>query len=84
MFAFLFVFSISAQVTTFDTAINRGTIGFFSFFILSYVFRSFWSFITAPGDTAEDNQGTAQPASSLNVDAEETSKMVRELLNEDA
>ncbi len=84
VFAFLFVSSISAQVTTFDTAIYRGTIAFFSFFVLSYVFRSFWSFVTAQSDTLEDNHDSAPSASFAEMDAKETSKMVRELLNEDS
>ncbi|WP_089652392.1 hypothetical protein ACJA3J_10305 [Halobacillus sp. SY10] len=84
VFGFLFVCTISAKVTTFDTAIYRGTIGFFSFFVLSYVFRSFWSLVTAPNETTENSQDSAQTASSTEMDAEETSKMVRELLNEDS
>ncbi|MGR9050129.1 hypothetical protein ACQ4XT_15995 [Halobacillus faecis] len=83
VFGFLFIFLISTQVTTFDTAIYRGTIGFFSFFGLSFVFRSLWSFAAAPVDTEEDNRNWAQSAPSADMDAEETSKMVRELLNED-
>lgn len=83
VFGFLFVFSISTQVTNFDTAIYRGTIAFLSFFVLSYVFRAFWSFVTAPADN-EGTHESAQTASSSDMDVEETSKMVRELLNEDS
>ncbi|MEC3886059.1 hypothetical protein VKA52_20235 [Halobacillus sp. HZG1] len=81
VFGFLFVFSISTQVTNFDTAIYRGTIAFLSFFVLSYVFRAFWSLVTAPADN-EGTHESAQKASSSDMDIEETSKMVRELLNE--
>ncbi|WLR46928.1 hypothetical protein LC065_15445 [Halobacillus litoralis] len=84
VFGFLFIFLISAQVTTFDTAVYRGTIGFFSFFGISYVFRTLWSFVAAPVDTAEDHHNWAQSASYTDMDAEETSEMVRKLLNEDA
>lgn len=71
VFGFLLVFSISAQVTAFDTAIYRGTMGFFSFFVLSYVFRALWSFVTAPSDTAKDNHTFDQSVTTAEMDADD-------------
>ncbi|QAS50975.1 hypothetical protein [Halobacillus litoralis] len=88
---FIFVFFISFQSTSFETAIIRGTICFFSFFLIAFLFRFVWAAIAVDkrkedhslNENPEDSLSSEPSESSDGFDAEGTSKMIRDLMKED-
>lgn len=96
LFGFLFTFLFSLTANVWQTSIIRGTIGFFAFFLVAYIFRGIWGLIATEqgkgtGKSEQEDKTDREVAHSSRDDeptegaatAEETSKMIRSLLNED-
>ncbi|WP_079480168.1 hypothetical protein [Halobacillus salinus] len=96
-FSLLFLFSLTSNV--WQTSVIRGAIGFFSFFLIAFIFRGLWGVIAADAtnvrggdgrsrgnnlhDVEQVNEQSQSQTKETEATAEETSKMIRSLLQED-
>ncbi|MCA0969116.1 hypothetical protein LCM20_00770 [Halobacillus litoralis] len=97
LFGFFFTFLSALSDNVWQTALIRGALGFFGFFIIAFLIRIIWGLISIENEdrTPKEDEGTSEPETgsresgseseqgSTEVTAEETSKMIRSLLNED-
>ena len=96
LFGFLFTFLFSLTTNVWQTSIIRGTIGFFLFFFIAFVFRLLWELIREEkGNEAVEMKANEQERKTSELDeskgseempeatAKETSEMIRSLLSEE-
>ncbi|MBA2174087.1 hypothetical protein H0266_04140 [Halobacillus locisalis] len=96
VFGFLFMFLFSLTANVWQTSIIRGTIGFFLFFIVAFVFRLLWELISEDKEKEavdmDGNEHERQTSESGEVKgsgelpeatAKQTSEMIRSLLSEE-